>query len=174
MQTYSGNITKWLVVIGATVLIAASFYGGAYGADDNWIKTMGNWSLGTNWSTGSPPTMLQNAVITDAGGAVTEDISATIQNLTLGSGDSLGINNAISLTIDGSSISNSGNFSINSGGNGTDLIIGNASTTLSGTGTLTLSNNSQNFIFGAAGLAGCARLLPHSGGERGCRLAAVA
>jgi hypothetical protein len=135
----------------AVLLALAGFQNITDAQNDNWIKTTGSWSLGSNWSTGSPPTSSQNAVITNSGAAVSEDINATIQNLTIGSGDSLGINNGISLTIKGSTISNSGNFSINSGGNGTDLIIGNSNTTLTGTGTLTLSNNSQNFIFGSAG-----------------------
>src|SRR5690348_2550996 len=114
MSKFRESITKCLVVVvAATLLIAASFYNVAFGADDNWIKTTGNWSVGSNWSTGSPPTSSQNAVITDAGGAVSEDSSPTIQNLTLGSGDSLVINSHTALTINGSSISNSGSFSIN-------------------------------------------------------------
>jgi hypothetical protein len=134
----------------AVLLALAGFQSVADAQNDNWIKTTGNWSLGSNWSTGSPPTSSQNAVITNSGAAVSEDINATIQNLTIGSGDSLGINNNIVLTIKGTSISNSGSFSINSGGNGTELLIGNANTTLSGTGTLTMDNLTTNIIEGTA------------------------
>jgi hypothetical protein len=151
MQTYSGNIAKWLVVVGATLFIVAFFHGVAYGQNDNWKTTTGVWSVGSNWSTGSPPTSSQNAVITDAGGAVSEDSSPTIQNLTLGSGDSLVINSHTALTINGSSISNSGSFSINGGELTTVLMIGNANTTLSGTGTLTLINSPNNLILGSVG-----------------------
>src|SRR5215469_14169295 len=98
----------------ALLVVLAGFQNIADAQDDKWIKTTGNWSIGSNWSTGSPPTSSQNAVITNSGAVVSEDTNATIQNLTLGSGDSLGINNGISLTINGSSITVSGNFSINS------------------------------------------------------------
>src|ERR1700719_4497173 len=100
MRTFSLSVTKWLVVIAVTALLApALFHSVAYGTDDNWLTTTGNWNIGTNWSTASPPTSSQNAVITNSGAAVSENINATIQNLTLGSGDSLGINNNIVLTI---------------------------------------------------------------------------
>src|SRR5262249_10336716 len=133
-----------------TLLLAlAGFRLVADAQNDNWIKTTGNWSLGSNWSTGSPPTSSQNAVITNVGGAVSEDVNSTIQNLTLGSGNSLSINNGISLTIHGSSISNAGNFSIN-GGNAVNAVLNiGAIATLSGGGTVTLtSEGAQGIIQG--------------------------
>src|SRR4029077_14673730 len=145
------NIRLILARLLALLLALAAFQKVAYAQNDNWIKTTGNWSIGSNWSTGSPPTNMQNAVITNSGAAVSYDISATIQNLTLGSGDSLGINNAIALTIDGSSISNSGTVNLTSSNNATELVISNANTTLSGTGTLTMGNNSNNLILGSTG-----------------------
>src|SRR6202007_2560574 len=92
-------------------------------------------------------------LITGAGSAasVTEDVSATINNMTLNSGYSWTLNNGLALTIDGNSISNAGSMIMNSVGNFTELELNAANVTLSGGGTLTLSNNAQNYIFGAAG-----------------------
>ena len=150
MRTFSLSVTKWLVVIAVTALLApALFHSVAYGTDDNWLTTTGNWNIGTNWSTGSPPTSSQNAVITDAGGAVSEDISATIQDLTIGSGDSLSINDSIALTVSGSTITNNGTLSMQGADTQTFLKI-NGSVTLTGTGSLTLSIASNNIIEGTA------------------------
>ncbi len=50
----------------------------------------------------------------------------------------------------GSSISNAGTITMNSTGNGTELLIGTANVTLSGAGTFTMSNNANNFILGTS------------------------
>ena len=69
-------------------------------------------------------------------------------NLTLGlSTDSLTISNGLNLNVNGSTISNAGTITENSGNNATELVIA-GSTTLTGTGTLTMSNNTANFILG--------------------------
>ncbi len=111
----------------------------------------GLWSNSGNWSAGLP-TSSNDVLITGTGAAsaVTEDISATINNLTLNSGNSWSLNNNNTLTIDGTAISNAGSMNLNSVGNTSNLLINNAAVTLSGGGTVTMSNNSNNLITGAA------------------------
>lgn len=111
----------------------------------------GLWGTATNWSAGLP-TSSNNVLITGTGSAasVTENVSATINNLTLNSPDTWTLSNAEALTIDGNSIGNAGKMIMSSTGSTTELIIGSSSVTLSGGGTLTLSNNAANYIFGSA------------------------
>jgi fibronectin-binding autotransporter adhesin len=117
---------------------------------DTWKGGTGNWSDASDWSTGEP-TSSNNVFI--CGGCstaspVTLDVSSTINNLTIDSNSSLTFNNGISLTVDGSSISNAGKITLNSSGSATELIIGGPAVTM--TGTLTTSNNAANFIFGSS------------------------
>src|ERR1700685_3673437 len=111
----------------------------------------GLWNNASNWSAGLPSSST-NALITATGSAasVTENVSATINNLTLNSPNSWTLLNANALTIDGSSISNAGKMTMSSTGSTTELIIGSSAVTLSGGGSLTLSNNTANYIFGSA------------------------
>ncbi len=81
---------------------------------------------------------------------VSLDTTAGLNNLSISAGDTLGINNNQSLTINGTSIANAGQLQLNSAGNTTALVIGSANVTLTGTGTLSLGNSSANYIFGAA------------------------
>jgi filamentous hemagglutinin len=124
--------------------------------NDNWVgPTAGNWSVAANWSGGVPNngTNTFNVFIDNGkaqNSAVTLDLNAGINNLTIDSGDSLSIANARILTINGTSIANAGSLSLNSSGNFTELVIAAPNVTLSGGGTLTLSNNANNFIFGAS------------------------
>src|SRR6202011_917972 len=72
--------------------------------------------------------------------------------LTNPAGGQVKIDNGGNLTMGaGSSISNAGAITLNSIGNGTELIIGAANVTLSGSGTLTMSNSTANLITGSAG-----------------------
>ncbi|MGO9271813.1 MAG: hypothetical protein ACLQOO_16380, partial [Terriglobia bacterium] len=111
----------------------------------------GVWSDVLNWSAGSPTG--DNVFITGTGSAssVTEDKSDTINNLTLNSNNSWTLNDARSLTIDGSTVTNGGTMTINSGGDWTELIIGGSAVTLSGSGKLILSDFQENAIYGATG-----------------------
>src|SRR6267378_3285165 len=113
-----------------------------------WTDGNGDWNTAGNWDNGVPNSTT-NAVINGTGHTVSLSAAGSTSNLTLASGNTLNIVNALSLTVSGSSISDSGTINLSSAGNGTNLIISNANTTLSGTGTLTLSNNSQNFIYGS-------------------------
>ena len=123
---------------------------------DNWLGGTGNWSAAGNWSGGVPnngtPVNTTYNVFIDNGNAkasaVTLNLNAGINNLTIDSDDSLSISNGSALTINGSSIKNAGKLSLNSTGNFTELVVAGAIVTLSGGGTVTLSNNAQNYIFG--------------------------
>lgn len=118
-----------------------------------WTGGIGNWSNPAQWNNGVPNGNF-NAFI-DGGNPtvspVTLDISASVNNLAITSGDSLGINNNLALTVNGNTLSNAGQLTMNSVGNTTELVIGGSNVTLSGGGTVTLSNDPQNFIFGTAG-----------------------
>ncbi|MBV9761827.1 MAG: hypothetical protein JO340_14795 [Acidobacteriaceae bacterium] len=109
----------------------------------------GLWGTTGNWSAGLP-TSSNNVLITGSGGAaaVTQNVVATINNLTVGAGDTWTLSNGESLTLDGSSISNAGKMVMNSTGSGTSIVINSPSLTL--TGTLSLSNSADNFIYGEA------------------------
>jgi len=111
----------------------------------------GLWGTASNWSSGLP-TSSNNVLITGSGtaAAVTENVSATINNLTLNSANTWTLDNGFALTIDGNSISNAGKMLMNSTGGVTELVIGSPSVTLNGGGTLTMSNNANNYIFGSA------------------------
>ena len=84
------------------------------------------------------------------------NVTATIDNLTIGSTDVLNFNNANSLTIDGTTITNSnstgtGGITLGATNSNTNLIIGSSAVTLTGGGTVTLGNNGANRISGAVG-----------------------
>ena len=122
--------------------------------DDLWNGGAGNWNA-TTWSLGSMPGSLNNAVITNSGGLVQLNVTDTIGNLTIGSANLLNFQNSQSLTITGTTITNSnstgsGGITLSAGGNLTNLIIG-GNVTLTGGGTVTLSNSVNNRIYGAVG-----------------------
>ena len=121
--------------------------------NDLWQGGPGNWSPG-NSSTGLP-TSSNNALINNSTPAavVQLNVSDIINNLTIGSNSVLNFVNNNSLTIGGTTITNSnstgtGGITLSSGGNVTDLIIGSSAVTLTGGGTVTLGNNGENRIYG--------------------------
>jgi hypothetical protein len=124
---------------------------------DTWRGGSGLWNVAADWTTGVPnngtPAGASYNVLIDNGNAVHSVVSlnqiATINNLTINSGDSLAFNNGTALTVNGSSIANAGNLSLNSAGSLTELVIGAPNVTLNG-GAVTMSNNANNYIFGAA------------------------
>ena len=122
--------------------------------NDNWQGGSGTWSPG-NWSAGLP-TSSNDVFITTSASTVQLNVTATIDNLTIGSTDVLNFNNANSLTIDGTTITNSnstgtGGITLGATNSNTNLIIGSSAVTLTGGGTVTLGNNGANRIFGAVG-----------------------
>lgn len=64
--------------------VLSAFLSSAHGQTDAWNGGTGNWSNGSYWSTGFPPQPTDDAVINS--GAVTLDISATVNSLTMGGG----------------------------------------------------------------------------------------
>src|SRR5712692_69191 len=150
----SGLMTRMFSVLflagGVCLLCPSSALGQT---TDNWKGGSGNWSVSSNWSAGVPNGNFN--VFIDNGNAlaspVTLDMNAAINNLTIDSDDSLAISDNHALTVNGSSISNAGNISLNSGNNPTELIIGSSTVTLSGAGTLTMGNNANNLIFCSVG-----------------------
>ncbi|MCU1302918.1 MAG: tandem-95 repeat protein [Candidatus Sulfotelmatobacter sp.] len=110
-----------------------------------------SWNNAANWSAGVPNSSTVDVTIGTTTAAVSDNlVNAQIANLTLShAGDSLTINNGIALDVFGPSISNAGTITVGSAGFGTDLVL-EGNVTLSGAGTLTLTNNTSNFIFGAA------------------------
>ena len=102
------------------------------------------------------PNSGNDAIINTASSVVTLNVAGAVNNLTLGSTDVLSVNNNISLTVGGTTITNSnhtgtGGITLNSVGNFTDLIIGGAAVTLTGGGIVTLGNNGANRIYGSLG-----------------------
>jgi hypothetical protein len=88
-------------------------------------------------------------VIQNTGSSATLNGSTTTGSVTLATGTSLAVLNNTTLAIQGS-IVNNGTLTLNSVGNTTALQITSASATLSGTGNITMSNNTNNYIYGAA------------------------
>ncbi len=154
-----GSPGSGLVMLCALMLLCTT-HAQAAQVTATWNGGVGNWNDATKWSGGVVPNNGTPAgttykVLLDNGNAtvsnVTLNISATIDTLTVSSGDTLGLNNGVSLTIaTASTLSNAGNIALNSTGSTTDFrIAGNVS--LTGAGTVTMSNNINNRILGNAG-----------------------
>ena len=100
----------------------------------------GNWSSGSNWSTGVAPNGASaNVCITDghAAAQVTLDIVATVGNLFIDSGSTLTVSNNQQLTLAGT-VFNAGVIQVSAAGNNTVLAI-QGNVTLTGGGTVKLS-----------------------------------
>jgi hypothetical protein len=147
-----GDIRTGLQALCFGLLLCGFGAASAVAQTDIWLGGAGNWNNGGMWSAGVP-TNTSNVFI-DSGNSkaspVTMDIQGQANNLTIDSDDSLSFNNGTSLAINGNSVSNAGNISLNSLGSLTELFIANGAT-LSGAGTVTMSNNSQNEVDGNSG-----------------------
>ena len=116
--------------------------------NDTWKGGTGNWSAAANWSAGVPnngtPSGTTYNVFIDGGNpaksAVTLDISAAINTLTVDSDDALTLSNNTSLTVNGPTITNHGAIHMNGGANANGFLTLGGNVTLSGTGTLTMSD----------------------------------
>jgi uncharacterized protein with beta-barrel porin domain len=126
-----GNIRTGLRVLFLVVLLCGLGEVSAFAQNDIWLGGAGNWSNGSMWSLGSPPSGSESALI-DNGNAkaspVTLDVQTQANNLTIDSDDSLSFNNGTNLTINGNSISNAGTIQLNSAGSLTYLFIANGAT----------------------------------------------
>ena len=125
-----------------------------------WNGGSGNWSDGTMWSPNGAPNDNTADVFIDGGNptasVVTIDNSFTVGRLTIDAGDTASLNDNRQFTIvnggfiGSGSLVNNGTFTLNSGGNATDLRL-NGDMTVSGSGTINTSNLQTNRIYGLNG-----------------------
>src|ERR1022692_3386359 len=114
------------------------------GTVSNWTLTgSGNWNASGDWSGGVPNSATTSAcIINGTSGTpttVTLNVSATVDDLQLGSFDTLSTNTNTQLAVAGTQIINDGAIALN-GGSGYNAILQlGSNVTLSGVGTLTLS-----------------------------------
>src|SRR5215468_7272154 len=87
------------------------------------IAGNGTWSTAGDWNpAGAPNSTTTNVCITNGTSTVTLDISPSIANLQLASGNTLNMTGNVALTVNGTSIINAGAISMN-GGNGTNTFL---------------------------------------------------
>ncbi len=124
-----------------------------------WNGGLGFWNTAVNWDIDVVPNNSSdnyNVFVPQNTAVVNLDISPTINNLTIGSGAQVNIQNNYALGVSGSpgsasaTITNNGQMSINSTGNYTDLIL-HIDTTLTGNGILMLGDSPNNRIYGTSG-----------------------
>jgi hypothetical protein len=115
------------------------------GPVSDWNAGTGNWSDGSDWNGGVPNSSTQSVCITNgtlsAPSVVNLNIDASINNLQIGTFDTLNFDPGTQLTVYGTQIINAGQININSGGGANALLELANNVTLSGAGTLTLSNS---------------------------------
>ena len=128
------------------------------GPVSTWNDGTGNWSNGSDWNGGVPNSSTQSACITNgtmgAPSVVNLNIDASINDLQLGTFDTLNFENGTQLDVFGTQIINAGQININSGGGQNALLELANNVTLSGAGTLTLANTGGGgtaIIYQAAG-----------------------
>jgi hypothetical protein len=160
--TIAGYATHWR---GAIIALLAALCFGApaaraactvwHGPTPGGPTSNGNWNTAGNWSPGIVPNSSGTDICIDGGNAaaasaVTLDINATTQNLTIDADDSLAVQHT--LNVDGTLTSNGG-LSI---GGGSRLNLGSAGNTLGG--TVSISSGGQIAVGDGAALS-----LEHSG-----------
>jgi hypothetical protein len=164
VQQHEKCFRSFVLFVAAMVALSLAGATSAFAqCTDSWTGAGGdgNWSNGTNWSTGNEPGSSDNACITASGAAVTLDVADGVAGLAVGSSDSLTFPTATNtnegLTVSGSSITNSGQIILSApvqfGTTGLNLS-SSGTITLSGNGTITLSANS----FGGDSIGGSAAL----------------
>jgi hypothetical protein len=106
-----------------------------------WTGGVGNWSTAGKWNSGVVPGAAGESVLIDndpASSAVTLDVNAAVNHLTISSGDFLTVASSRSLTVNGT-LTNSGMIAIAAGGNAllAGACVGNG--TISNDGALTFA-----------------------------------
>jgi hypothetical protein len=109
------------------------------GASGLW-GVAGDWSAGVVPNNGTPSGATYNVDIIDGVSTVTLNINAGINDLAIGSGNTLLVEGGTTLTVAGPSISNKGAIQLNGGSGGNAILDVAGNVTLSGSGTLTLSS----------------------------------
>ncbi|MCF3651419.1 PEP-CTERM sorting domain-containing protein [Synoicihabitans lomoniglobus] len=128
--------------------------------DVEWLIGSGSWNTGINWAGSILPTGTDSAVIDPLGSfslVVTVDATTVVNDLQIGSNDTVSITNANSLTFDASSDSSvlnlltNASLSLSSAGSLTNLIVSGGTLQVTGAGAINLSNSSANRIQGVSG-----------------------
>ncbi|MGS4946643.1 choice-of-anchor D domain-containing protein [Meridianimarinicoccus sp. RP-17] len=121
--------------------------------DVTWTGGTGTWNDPAGWNTGVVPNAAQNAIVdgdagTDADVTITD--TRSIQDLTIGAGDAVTIDNGRTLSLLGGDLDNDGTLTLGSAGATTVLSLG-VDTLFSGSGTVALTDSTLNRISGATG-----------------------
>jgi fibronectin-binding autotransporter adhesin len=122
--------------------------------DTSWTAISGSWSNPLNWSSNPifPNSKSTSVCLTDgtAGTPATTqlNVGVSIDNLEVGSSNTLNFNSFTTLSVYGASIMNSGAINLASAGQATQLLL-NTSTTISGGGSVNLSGSSAAQILGS-------------------------
>jgi hypothetical protein len=95
------------------------------------------WGLGSNWSTGTPPTATDDVTIPDVANDPVISTAVTINDISLAAGATLTVANNGVLTLNGN-LNNSGAITIQHGGN----FLQGGSSSYGGSGTFTVEKNS--------------------------------
>ena len=138
------------IKVSASVLALVSSLPAAHAqTTDTWsLGSSGNWNTAGDWSTGVVPNngvpsgSSYNVDITDGKSTVTLNINATINDLTMGAGNTLVIPTGATFQVVGPTIANAGSIQVNGGAGNNAVLYLDGNTTLSGTGTLTLGTAS--------------------------------
>jgi hypothetical protein len=146
------------LLIGTCLVVLCSTLGLGQ-TTDVWTGGPGVWSNSFQWTNGVPNGNVN--VLIDNGNplasSVTHDelaAAVAINNLTIDSDDSLSLTSSTVLTINGTSIANSGNLQVTSGQTAAVLTIGGSNVSLTGGGTVTFVdpfNRGSAIINGGAG-----------------------
>jgi hypothetical protein len=136
---------------GAALLVICAAQ--AFGQTSNWTGATDNqWFTGTNWDAGVPNSATSTAVVNSSvnNPVILTGGAATVAAVSVGSSNTLVIENASSLTANTViGINTGGTISLNSAGGDTDLIMaGGTNVQLIGGGTLDLSASNNNRIYG--------------------------
>ncbi len=129
------------------------------GPVSSWTGGTGDWNDAGDWSGGVPNSPTQSVCITNgtmgAPSVVNLNIDASINDLQLGTFDTLNFDPGTVLEVFGTQIINAGQINVNSGGGQNAVLELANNVTLSGNGTLTLANS---------GMGGTAIIYQASGG----------
>jgi hypothetical protein len=92
---------------------------------------------------------IRNGTLAIGSGGTLSSAGGTIDTVDFSNAGNVAVSNNTALTL-GGTLANTGTVALNSVGNGTFLIVNGSNLTLQGGGSVTLSDNSQNYIYGAA------------------------
>jgi hypothetical protein len=141
MKTTRVSAPGAMAALSASIIALLASVPAAHGdTTDTWsLGESGLWSVAGNWSAGVPGAS-NNVDITDGTSTVTLNVNASINDLTVGSGNTLVVDDGNTFTIAGPTISNKGSIQLNGGVGALGILALSDNVTLSGSGTLTLAS----------------------------------